>query len=58
MTVSLPVDQLAAGREGQPRDGSHVHHVPVDGIGAQLCRYSLAPGYAAGLPREPPARRQ
>jgi hypothetical protein len=40
--VSLPADQLAAGREGQPRDGSHVHRVTIDGIDAQLCRYSLA----------------
>ena len=35
-TAGLPADQLAAGRGGQPRDGSHVHHAPVDGIGAQL----------------------
>jgi hypothetical protein len=40
--MSLPADQLAAGRGGQPRDGSHVHHVSVDGIDVQLCRYSLA----------------
>ena len=50
-TVDLPADQLAAGREGRPRNGSHVHHVPVDRIGAQLCPCSLANGYAAGIHR-------
>ena len=50
-TVDLPADQLAAGREGQPRNGSHVHHVPVDRIGAQLSPCSLANGYAAGFHR-------
>jgi hypothetical protein len=50
-TVDLPADQLAAGREGQHRDGSHVHHVPVDRIGAQLSPCSLANGYAAGIHR-------
>ena len=29
-------------RGGRPRDGSHVHHVPLDGVGAQLCPCSLA----------------
>ncbi len=41
-TVSLPADQPDAGREGRPRDGSHVHCMPVGRIGAQLFRYSLA----------------
>ena len=50
-TVDLPADQLAAGREGRPRNGSHVHHVPVDRIGAQLSPCSLANGYAAGIHR-------
>jgi hypothetical protein len=50
-TVDLPADQQAAGREGQHRNGSHVHHVPVDRIDAQLCRCSLANGYAAGFHR-------
>jgi hypothetical protein len=58
LTVCLPADQLAAGREGRPGDGSHVHHVPVDRIGAQLCRCSLAIRYAADLLRWPPHRRQ
>jgi len=42
LTVSLPAAQLAAARGGRPDEGSHVHHVPVGRIGAQLCRYSLA----------------
>lgn len=48
-TVSLPADQLDAGREGRPRDGSHVYCVSVDRIGAQLCRYSLATTEPAAL---------
>lgn len=50
-TVDLPIDQLAAGREGQHRNGSHVHHAPVDRIGAQLNPCSLANGYAADIHR-------
>ena len=50
-TVDLPSDQLAAGRVGQHRNGSHVHHAPVDRIGAQLSPCSLANGYAAGIHR-------
>lgn len=50
-TVDLPADQLAAGREGQHRNGSHVHHAPVDRIDAQLSPCSLANGYAAGIHR-------
>ncbi len=42
LTVSLPAAQPHAGQRGQPRQGSHVHCVSVDRIGAQLCRYSLA----------------
>jgi hypothetical protein len=41
-TTSLPASALAGRREGQRRDGSHVHHTPVDGGGAQLCPCSLA----------------
>lgn len=41
-TMDLPANQQAAGREGQHRDGSHVHHVSVDRIDAQLNRCSLA----------------
>ncbi|MDQ3542963.1 MAG: hypothetical protein M3431_03730, partial [Actinomycetota bacterium] len=49
--MDLPADQQAAGRVGQHRNGSHVHHVPVDRIGAQLSPCSLATGYAAGIHR-------
>ena len=42
LTVSLPAATLAEWREGRPWQGSHVHCVSVDRIGAQLCRYSLA----------------
>ena len=41
-TAGLPVFVLAARRGGQPRSGSHVHHVPVGRVGAQLCRCGLA----------------
>ncbi len=41
-TVGLPAAALAARRGGQPEDGSHVHHVPVGRIGAQLFPYSIA----------------
>ena len=56
-TVGLPALVLAARGGGRPGDGSRVHRVSVDRIGAQLCRCSLAVGYAAGLPRQPPHRR-
>ena len=41
-TTGLPADQLAAGREGDRRDGSHVHLDPFDGVGAQLCPCNIA----------------
>ncbi len=41
-TTGLPADQLAAGRGGDRRDGSHVHREPLDGVGAQLCPCGLA----------------
>jgi hypothetical protein len=37
----------------RPDDGSHVHHQPVDGIGAQLFPCSPRHGYAADLHRDP-----
>jgi hypothetical protein len=55
-TVSLPANRLAAGRGGRPKDGSHVHHVPVDRIDVQLCRCSLATTEAADMRRWPPHR--
>ena len=36
-TTDLPATALAGRRGGRPRAGSHVHHAPVDGGGAQLC---------------------
>ena len=41
-TTSLPAAALAARPDGRPRGGSHVHHVPIDGGGAQLFPGSLA----------------
>jgi hypothetical protein len=35
-TACLPATGLAGRARGQPRDGSHVHHEPVDEHGAQL----------------------
>jgi hypothetical protein len=56
LTVSLPAAAQAGRRVGRLRNGSHVHHVPVERIGAQLCRYSLAAGtpqtFPDGLPTD------
>jgi hypothetical protein len=41
-TVALPAGPLAADREGQARQGSHVHCVTVGGVGAQLCSGSIS----------------
>jgi Formate/nitrite transporter len=41
-TTDLPCDALAAPPRGRPRQGSHVHCVPIDGGGAQLCSDSLS----------------
>ena len=41
-TTDLPAAALAARPDGRPRSGSHVHHVPIDGGGAQLFPGSLA----------------
>ena len=41
-TARLPVPALAGRKVGRPDDGSHVHHEPVDGGGAQLFPCSLA----------------
>jgi hypothetical protein len=41
-TTSPPAAALAARSDGRPRSGSHVHHVPIDGGGAQLFPGSLA----------------
>lgn len=56
LTVSLPAAALAGQRVGRLRNGSHVHHVPVERIDAQLCRCSLAAGtpqtFPDGLPTD------
>jgi hypothetical protein len=39
------------GRNGQHRGGSHVHHVSIDGVGAQLFPLQHRHEYAADLPR-------
>jgi len=54
-TVGLPAAALAGRRGGRPRDGSHVHHAPVDRVGAQLCPCSLAPGTPQAFPGSLPA---
>ncbi len=41
-TVGLPAATLAGQRGGRFEDGSHVHHVPVGRIGAQLFPCSIA----------------
>ena len=41
-TAGLPAAGLAGRRGGRPQDGSHVHHRPIDGVGAQLFPCSLA----------------
>ena len=41
-TAGLPAAALAARREGRSQGGSHVHHQPVDEVGAQLFPCSLA----------------
>jgi hypothetical protein len=41
-TTDLPAAALAARSDGRPPGGSHVHHVPIDGGGAQLFPGSLA----------------
>jgi hypothetical protein len=40
--TGLPADQLAAGRGGDRRGGSHVHHGPLDGGNVQLCPCGFA----------------
>jgi hypothetical protein len=41
-TVGLPAASLVGQRGGRLEDGSHVHHVPVGRIGAQLFPCSIA----------------
>ena len=41
-TAGLPAAALSRQQRGRRRDGSHVHHVSIDGIGAQLFPCSIA----------------
>jgi hypothetical protein len=49
-TAGLPATGLAGRWGGRSQDGSHVHHEPVDGIGAQLFPGSLATGTPQPFP--------
>jgi len=49
-TADLPTPP-ANGCDGRLWDGSHVHHVSIDGVGAQLFPLQHRREYAAGLPR-------
>lgn len=42
LTTSLPATPPAVAVDGREPDGSHVHHVPIDGGSAQLFPGSLA----------------
>ena len=55
-TTCLPVPALAVRQEGRHRSGSHVHLVPINGIGAQLFPCNLATSTPqAFLVASPPA---
>ena len=49
-TAGLPVAALGGRREGRLGNGSHVHHVPVDRMGAQLFPCSIATGTPQAFP--------
>ncbi len=49
-TTGLPATDPNGRWEGGSRDGSHVHHEPFDGIGAQLFPCSLATGTPQTFP--------
>lgn len=50
-TADLPTATHCGRRNGRLRDGSHVHHVSIDGVGAQLFPLQHRHEYAADLPR-------
>ncbi len=50
-TTGLPADQLAAGRGGDRRSGSHVHSRTVRRVRCPTMPLQLRHEYAAGLPR-------
>jgi hypothetical protein len=49
-TVSLSAAPLDARPDGRDQDGSHVHHVPINGGSAQLFPDSLAMGTPQSFP--------
>jgi hypothetical protein len=49
-TAGLPATGLASRWGGRSQNGSHVHHQPVDGVGAQLFPGSLATGTPQPFP--------
>jgi hypothetical protein len=49
-TAGLPATGLDSRRGGRSQDGSHVHHQPIDGVGAQLFPGSLATGTPQTFP--------
>jgi hypothetical protein len=49
-TAGLPATGLDSRWGGRSQDGSHVHHQPVDGVGAQLFPGSLATGTPQTFP--------
>jgi len=51
-TAGLPATTPTGRQEGRLRGGSHVHHVSIDGIGAQLFPLQHRHEYAADLPRD------
>ncbi len=50
-TAGLPAAAHCGRRKGRLRDGSHVHHLSIDGVGAQLFPLQHRHEYAADLPR-------
>jgi hypothetical protein len=58
-STDLPTADLDGRATGPARDASHVHRVPVDGVGAQLCPCDIAtstpqPFLVASLPATSP----
>src|SRR3954469_16556746 len=61
-TTNRPAADLEGRPTGPARDASHVHHTPVDGVGAQLCPCGIATStpqtfLVASLPATSPRHR-
>ena len=50
-TTGLPAATHTGRQDGRLQDGSHVHHISIDGVGAQLFPLQHRHEYAADLPR-------